>query len=86
METKEKIEQVLEEQVRPYLETHGGGIELVKYEGGKVYIKMFGGCQGCASSSLTLREGIETILKEEFPEIEQLVDLTDHEAGERPYL
>ena len=81
----ENIEQILEEQVRPYLETHGGGIELIKYEDAKVYVKMFGGCQGCASSALTLREGIETILKGEFSQIEELVDLTDHDAGERPY-
>ena len=82
---EEKIEQVLEEQVRPFLATHGGGVELVKFEGDKVYLKMFGGCQGCAASQATLREGIETILKEEFEQIKEVVDLTDHESGDNPY-
>ena len=80
-----KIEAVLEEQVRPFLAMHGGGVELVKYEEGKVYLKMFGGCQGCASSSATLKDGIENILKGEFTEISEVVDLTDHASGENPY-
>ena len=82
---KEKIEHILTEQVRPFLSTHGGDVELVKYEENKVYLKMFGGCQGCASSAATLRDGIETILKGELAEIKEVVDLTDHGAGDDPY-
>ena len=83
---KAKIEQVLEEQVRPFLAMHGGGVELIKYAENKVYLKMFGGCQGCAASTATLKEGIETILKGELSEISEVIDLTDHEAGDHPYL
>ena len=83
---EERIEQILEEQVRPFLAMHGGGVELVEYQNNKVYLKMFGGCQGCASSAATLRDGIEAIFKSEINEQTEVVDLTDHQAGENPYL
>ena len=83
---EERIEQILAEQVRPFLAMHGGGVDLVEYRDNKVYLKMFGGCQGCASSAATLRDGIEAIFKSEINEQTEVVDLTDHQAGEDPYL
>ena len=82
---RKKIEEVLHEQIRPFLATHGGGVELIDYQEGQVYLKMFGGCQGCAASAATLKDGIESILKEEIPEIQGVVDLTEHESGKNPY-
>ena len=50
-----------------------------------LYIEMSGGCQGCSSSSLTLKHGVETMIYDEFPDIEDIIDVTDHESGENPY-
>ena len=46
---------------------------------------MGGGCQGCAVSAMTLREGIARSIKEAIPEVKEVVDMTDHELGENPY-
>jgi Fe/S biogenesis protein NfuA len=46
---------------------------------------MSGGCQGCAASAATLRQGVERMVKEEVPEIREIVDITDHTAGSNPY-
>ncbi len=81
------IEKVLDEQIRPALASHGGDIEVVDYENNKLYVKLTGGCQGCSSSSATLKEGIERLLLGQFPEfIEELVDMTDHSSGANPFM
>ena len=54
-------------------------------EGSTAYITMGGGCQGCAMSAATLREGITVMITEAIPEITDVVDATDHEAGDNPY-
>jgi Fe-S cluster biogenesis protein NfuA len=46
---------------------------------------MGGGCQGCAVSAVTLRQGIERAIRQAAPEIEQIIDITAHEEGENPY-
>ncbi len=82
-----KIEKVLDEQIRPALASHGGGIEIVDFDNQKLFVKLSGGCQGCSSSKATLKDGIERLLLQKFPElIEELVDLTDHAAGEKPFM
>ena len=58
-------------------ETDDGGIRAV--------VTMGGGCQGCAVSAITLREGIEAAIKEAIPEVTEIQDGTDHDAGENPY-
>lgn len=85
-EIVEKIESVLDDQIRPFLQMHDGGVELIEFKERKVYLKLFGGCQGCSSSSATLKDGIETILKGEFEEIEEVVDMTDHSSGDKPFM
>ena len=81
------IEKVLDEQIRPALASHGGDIEVMNYENKKLYVKLTGGCQGCSSSSATLKEGIERLLLGQFPDfIEELVDVTDHASGESPFM
>lgn len=80
-----KIENLFDEQVRPALAAHGGNVEIVDIDNGKLFVKLSGGCQGCSSSSATLKDGIERMIKQTFPEIEEVVDLTDHDSGEKPY-
>lgn len=81
-----KVEGILDDQIRPFLQMHGGGVEIVEYKESKLFMRMFGGCQGCASSAATLKDGIETVLKNEFEEIQEVVDVTDHAAGENPFI
>jgi Fe/S biogenesis protein NfuA len=78
---------VLEEQVNPAIASHGGRADLVALDEDKkiAYIKLSGGCQGCAMSRLTLSQGIETMLKESIPELTEVLDVTDHASGENPF-
>ena len=81
------VEKVLDEQIRPALGSHGGDIEIIDFDNKKLFVKLSGGCQGCSSSSATLKDGIEKLLVGQFPEyIEELVDMTDHAMGEKPYM
>ncbi len=81
----EQVTQLLEQQINPALASHGGYASLVGVDGEKVFITMGGGCQGCAVSAMTLREGIERSIKENIPEVTDVVDATDHTAGDNPY-
>jgi Fe/S biogenesis protein NfuA len=81
----EKVQGVFDELVNPRIAAHGGAVELVDVADATIYVRMTGGCQGCAASALTLRQGIERMVREEIPEVEEIVDLTDHEAGVNPY-
>ena len=81
----EKVDQLLREQINPALAAHGGFAELKGVEDHTVYVTMGGGCQGCAVSAVTLREGIEAAILEAIPEITSVVDATDHTAGANPF-
>jgi Fe/S biogenesis protein NfuA len=81
----ERVQTVFEELVNPRIAAHGGAVELVDVADQTIYVRMTGGCQGCAASALTLRQGIERMVREEIPEVQEIIDLTDHEAGVNPY-
>lgn len=80
-----QLETLFDEQVRPALAAHGGAVEIIDVDNNKLFVKLSGGCQGCASSQATLKDGIERLVKGHFPEIEEIIDLTDHTSGENPY-
>ena len=80
-----QVEKLLDEQIRPALAAHGGNVELLDIDNNNVYVKLTGGCQGCSSSSATLKDGIARLLKQNFPDIEEVIDTTDHASGENPY-
>ncbi len=67
-----KVKEVLDK-VRPYLVRDGGNVELVGMEGSTVKVKLVGACAGCPMSKMTLKNGIERILKEEVPEVKEVV-------------
>ena len=81
----DKVRVLLAERINPALAAHGGYAELVGVEDDKAFVTMGGGCQGCAMSAATLREGITKAILEAIPEITEVVDTTDHEQGENPY-
>jgi len=82
-----RIINVLEEAVNPSIASHGGRADLLALdaEEGIAYLRLSGGCQGCAMSQMTLKQGIETTLLEEVPELTRVVDVTDHGGGENPF-
>jgi Fe/S biogenesis protein NfuA len=81
----EKVQQLLDQQVNPALAMHGGFAGLDRVEDDVVYVTMGGGCQGCAVSAMTLREGIARSIQEAIPEVKDVVDVTDHALGENPF-
>ena len=81
----EKVQQLLTQQINPSLAAHGGWAQLERVEGTEIYLTMGGGCQGCAMSAATLREGITVMISELIPEVTEVIDTTDHNAGDSPY-
>ena len=69
---QDKVETVLA-QIRPVLQADGGDVELVEASEGVVKLKLTGACNGCPMASMTLRQGIERILKEQLPEVKEVV-------------
>ena len=83
---EEKVTQLLELSINPALAAHGGFASLVKMESDTiVHVLMGGGCQGCSMSAQTLTEGIKTSIMDAIPEVTEVVDATDHTAGENPF-
>ena len=74
-EYDEKISALLDQYVRPAVENDGGAIDYVGYDDGKVIVKMKGSCAGCPSSTATLKGGIETLLKQHLPNVQEVVAL-----------
>lgn len=81
----EKVQQLLDQSINPSLAAHGGYAELVGVEGNTVFVSMGGGCQGCSMSAATLSMGIQRSIKEAIPEVDEVVDVTDHALGANPY-
>jgi len=81
-----KIEKLLDEQVRPALKSHGGNVIVVDVDNNQLFIQMTGGCHGCSASTETVKQGIETLVHKNFPEITEVVDITDHNTGKDPYM
>jgi Fe-S cluster biogenesis protein NfuA len=69
---KEKVEKVLSK-IRPNLQADGGDVELVNVKGGVVTVRLTGACGGCPMATMTLKNGIERVLKDEIPEVKQVV-------------
>ncbi|MFN3648905.1 MAG: NifU family protein [Armatimonadota bacterium] len=80
-----QIQQVLEAEVNPAVASHGGRIDLIEYKEGIAYVQMSGGCQGCGMAAMTLKQGVEQILRSHVPEIDEILDVTDHAGGRNPY-
>ena len=81
----ERVQEVLDAQVNPAIASHGGSIDLYDVKDTEIYLEMSGGCQGCAMSRMTLRQGVERMLRQAIPEISAVHDITDHASGENPY-
>lgn len=72
---KISVNKVLDEQIRPRLAMDGGNIDLVDVKGNKVYVKLKGACGCCPGAQMTLKMGVERVLRNEFPELEEVVSV-----------
>jgi len=72
-DTEIKIQQILHDYVRPAVEQDGGAISYKSFEGGTVFVELRGSCSGCPSSTITLKAGIEGLLKRMVPEVQEVV-------------
>ena len=77
--------QVLESQINPAVAGHGGRIQLIDVRDHTAYLRLEGGCQGCGSADVTLKQGIEGAILSAVPTIQRVLDVTDHAAGTNPY-
>jgi Fe-S cluster biogenesis protein NfuA len=73
---EEKIREIIDK-LRPFLISDGGNIEFVKYEDNIVYVKMLGACAGCDLIDMTLKEGVESAVREEVPSVKGVVNVTN---------
>ena len=70
---KEKVQEVLNK-VRPFLQRDGGDVELIDVDAsGRVKVRLRGACSGCAGAKITLKQGIERVLKQEIPEVKEVI-------------
>jgi Fe/S biogenesis protein NfuA len=82
---KDKVQALIDNMINPAVAGHGGFVDLIDVKDNKVYLQMGGGCQGCGAADVTLKSGIERLIKEELPEVEEVLDTTDHASGSNPY-
>jgi Fe/S biogenesis protein NfuA len=80
-----KVQDLLDNDINPALASHGGFASLDHVDGTTAYMLMGGGCQGCGLAQMTLTEGIKAAIEDAIPEIDRVVDVTDHAAGENPF-
>ena len=85
VDLKNRVQELIDTAINPAVGGHGGWVELVDVKENVVYLQMGGGCQGCGAADITLKAGIERLIKEEIPEIAEVLDATDHAAGQNPY-
>ena len=82
---EEQIQHVLDEEVNPMVASHGGVVSLLEVKDHNAFLEFGGGCQGCGMIDVTLKQGVEVMIKAQIPEIEAIYDVTDHAGGTNPY-
>ena len=81
----QQVQKVIDAKINPGVASHGGFVELMDVQGDKAFVRLGGGCQGCGMVDVTLKQGIEVMIREDIPEITQVIDTTDHAGGNNPY-
>ncbi len=79
------ISDLLDREINPAVAQHGGFVELIDVKRNNVYLRLGGGCQGCGSADVTLKQGIEKAIRSLAPAVGEILDTTDHAAGRNPY-
>lgn len=81
----EKIQHIIDTRINPSIRSHGGVVSLVDVKDKIAYLRFGGGCHGCGMVDVTLKQGVQVMIKEAVPEIEAVMDITDHASGKNPY-
>ncbi|MFQ5865320.1 MAG: iron-sulfur cluster assembly accessory protein [bacterium] len=81
----EKVQKIIDSQINPNIAMHGGHVSLIDVKDHVAYLQFGGGCQGCGMVDVTLKQGVEVMIKEAVPEIKEVMDITDHAGGRNPY-
>ena len=81
----EQAHDILEGEINPAIAAHRGRVVLVSADDGWARIRLEGGCQGCSLAEVTVRQGIEPLLRSRLPGLTGVLDVTDHEAGTQPF-
>jgi len=81
----ERVQKLIDTEINPAVAAHGGAIQFLGVRENKVYLSFGGGCHGCGMVDVTLKQGVEQRIREVVPEIEAVVDTTDHSTGENPF-
>lgn len=84
-EIRTKVQEIFDTQINPAVAAHGGMVDLLDVKDNKIYLQMGGGCQGCGMADVTLRQGIEEAIRQALPQVDEILDVTDHAAGDNPY-
>ena len=84
-ELRSKVQELIDTMINPAIAGHGGFVDLIDVQDNRVYLQMGGGCQGCGAADVTLKSGIERLIKDELPEVVEVLDTTDHASGTNPY-
>ena len=81
----QKVQEVIDQRINPSIAAHGGFVTLLDVRDDIAYISFGGGCQGCGMVDVTLKQGVQVMIKEAVPELRDVLDTTDHAAGTNPY-
>ena len=81
----EQVQRLIDTELNPAVAAHGGSMQLLGVRDNKVYLSFGGGCHGCGMVDVTLKQGVEQRIRDLIPDIEEVVDATDHSTGENPY-
>ncbi len=81
----ERLQRLVDEQINPALRLHGGWVQIVDVQEDRVFVELGGGCKGCGMVDVTLKQGVEVLIKQNIPEIKEVLDVTDHAGGTNPY-
>ena len=81
----EQARRILEDEINPAIAAHRGHVDLVSADDGWIRVRLEGGCQGCSLAEVTVRQGIEPLLRARLPGMLGVLDVTDHEAGPQPF-
>lgn len=79
------VSDLLDREANPAIARHDGKVSVEHVEDNDVYLRVSGGCQGCAAPAADLRNGIETMLRNALPAIPEIIDLTNHNSGANPF-
>ena len=84
-EKAKAVQEVIDSQINPGIAAHGGTVQLLDVKDDIAYISFGGGCQGCGMVDVTLKQGVQVMIKEAVPDLIDVLDTTDHAAGTNPY-